>query len=48
MAWAKLDNLVGIIGLEVIRYYTFSPEYEADPSLRLIIAGSVAFNATHP
>lgn len=28
----------------MIRYFTFSSEYEADPSLWLIIAGSVAFN----
>ncbi len=28
----------------MIRYFTFSSEYEADPSLWLVIAGSVAFN----
>lgn len=26
------------------RYYTFRSEYEADPSLWLVITGSVAFN----
>ena len=39
-----LAALVGIISLEVIRYYTFRADYEADSSLWLIIAGSVAFN----
>jgi len=31
----------------VTRYYTFRSEYDADPSLWLIIAGSVAFNAVN-
>ena len=39
-----LAALVGIVVLEVIRYYTFRADYEADPSLWPIIAGSVAFN----
>jgi len=36
--------LIGIIGLEMIRYFTFSSEYLVDPSLWLVIAGSIAFN----
>jgi hypothetical protein len=36
--------LIGIIGLEMIRYFTFSSEYHVDPSLWLVIAGSIAFN----
>lgn len=28
----------------MVRYFTFSPEYEADPSLWLVVAGSIAFN----
>jgi len=39
-----LAALGGIVGLEVIRYFTFSAEYQVDPSLWLIIAGSIAFN----
>jgi hypothetical protein len=39
-----LAALVGIASLEVIRYYTFRADYDADPSLWLIIGGSVAFN----
>ena len=34
----------GILGLEAIRYLTFSSEYQVDPSLWLTIMGSVAFN----
>ena len=36
--------MVGIVGLEVIRYFTFSSEYQIDSSLWLVIAGSIAFN----
>jgi len=39
-----LAALGGIVGLEVIRYFTFSAEYQVDPSLWLIVAGSIAFN----
>jgi len=39
-----LAALVGIIVLEVTRYYAFRAEYETDSSLWLIIGGSVAFN----
>jgi len=39
-----LAALGGIVGLEVIRYFTFSAEYQVDPSLWFIIAGSIAFN----
>ena len=39
-----LASLFGIVTLEVIRYYTFRADYETDPSLWLIIGGSVAFN----
>jgi hypothetical protein len=39
-----LAALVGIVGLEVIRYFTFSSEYQIDPSPWLVIAGSIAFN----
>jgi hypothetical protein len=44
VALRVLAALVGIIGLEVTRYYTFRSEYDTDPSLWLIIPGSVAFN----
>ncbi len=37
-------SLFGIVTLEIIRYYTFRADYEADSSLWLIIGGSVAFN----
>ena len=39
-----LTSLLGIAALEIVRYYTFSGDYEADPSLWLIVGGSVAFN----
>jgi hypothetical protein len=40
-----LASLFGITTLEVLRYYAFRADYEADPSLWLIIIiGSVAFN----
>ena len=36
-----LAALAGIVGLEVIRYFTFSSEYQVDSSLWLMIAGSM-------
>ena len=39
-----LASLFGIVTLEVVRYYTFRADYEADSSLWLIIGGSIAFN----
>jgi len=36
--------LIGIVSLEVIRYFTFSSEYQVDRSLWLVVAGSIAFN----
>jgi hypothetical protein len=44
LALRALAALAGIIGLEATRYFTFRSEYEADPSLWLIVAGSPAFN----
>jgi hypothetical protein len=44
VALRVLAALAGIIILEVTRYVTFRSEYDADPSLWLIIGGSVAFN----
>ena len=45
VALRVLAAFVGIIGLEVIRYFAFSAEYQANPSLWLVVAGSVAFNS---
>jgi nicotinamide riboside transporter PnuC len=39
-----LAALLGIIGLELVRYFAFRSEYQTDPSLWLVIAGSIAFN----
>jgi len=44
VALRVLAAFVGIVGLEVVRYFTFRPEYQADPSLCLVVAGSIAFN----
>jgi len=40
-----LAAFVGIVGLEVVRYFAYRSEYQADPSLWLLIAGSIAFNS---
>lgn len=39
-----LAAFTGIVGLEVVRYFAYRPEYQADPSLWFLIAGSIAFN----
>jgi len=44
LALRVLAALIGIIGLEVVRYFAFRLEYQADPSLWLLIVGSIAFN----
>jgi hypothetical protein len=44
LALRVLAALTGIVGLELIRYFSFSSEYKADPSLWFVIAGSIAFN----
>ena len=44
VALRVLAAFVGIAGLEVVRYITYSWEYQADPSLWLVITGSIAFN----
>ena len=44
IALRVLAAFVGISGLEVVRYFTYSSEYQADPSLWLVITGSIAFN----
>jgi hypothetical protein len=44
LALRVLAALAGIVGLELVRYLAYRSDYQADPSLWLIIAGSVAFN----
>ena len=45
VALRVLAAFVGIIGLELIRYFAFSSEYQTHPSLWLVVAGSIAFNS---
>ena len=44
LALRALAALAGIVGLELVRYLAFRSEYQADPALWLVIAGSIAFN----
>jgi len=44
LALRTLAALAGIVGLELVRYLAFRSEYQADPALWLVIAGSIAFN----
>jgi hypothetical protein len=44
LALRTLAALAGIVGLELVRYLAFRSEYQVDPALWLIIAGSIAFN----
>jgi hypothetical protein len=44
LALRVLAALAGIVGLELVRYFSFSSEYKADPSLWFVIGGSIAFN----
>jgi len=40
-----LAAFTGIVGLEVVRYFAYTSEYQADSSLWFLIAGSIAFNS---
>jgi hypothetical protein len=44
LALRVLAAFIGIVGLELVRYFAFRSEYEADPALWFVIAGSIAFN----
>jgi len=44
LALRVLAALLGIVALEAVRYFAFRSEYQADPSLWFLIAGSIAFN----
>jgi hypothetical protein len=48
LALRTLAALAGIVGLELVRYLAFRSEYQADPALWLVIAGSIAFNIWPP
>ena len=39
-----LAAFIGIVGLEVVRYVAFRSEYQTEPSLWFVVAGSIAFN----
>jgi len=39
-----LAAFIGIVGLEAVRYVAFRSEYQTDPSLWFVVAGSIAFN----
>jgi hypothetical protein len=41
LALRTLAALAGIVGLQLVRYLAFRSEYQADPALWLVIAGSL-------
>jgi hypothetical protein len=43
-----LAAFTGIVGLEVVRYFAYRPEYQADPSLWFLIAVVALLTALAP